>query len=416
MSRSRKEPKPVQHIELSENNKKLRMILICVLLAVAAVAIGIGVNSALNVEPGWVAVEADASEVNCGVDFIFQYDLTDAGGSATMVNKQLTALYTEAARKAYLLFYPDAASELVQGIAYVNAHPNEAVTVDPALYKAFTLVEQYGSRALFLAPVYAEYDGIFFSEADVFAAELDPARNADAAAYAARVTAFTGDPEMIRLELLGNNTVRLHVSEEYLAFARENEIGTLIDFHWMKNAFILDYFADLLTEQGYTSGYLVSYDGFTRNLDTRGVSYGFNILDRQGSTIFPAAAMRYPGPAAIVYLRNYPLTEQDRWHYYSYESGETVTSYIDGADGLSKSAVNNLVSYSHTQGCAEVLLQLEGLYIAEELDTAALNALAGEGVYSIWCDASVIWYNDSALVLDNLYQDETVQYTMALAN
>ena len=41
MSRSRKEPKPVQHIELSENNKKLRMILICVLLAVAAVALAV---------------------------------------------------------------------------------------------------------------------------------------------------------------------------------------------------------------------------------------------------------------------------------------------------------------------------------------------------------------------------------------
>lgn len=35
----------------------------------------------------------------------------------------------------------------------------------------------------------------------------------------------------------------------------------------MKNAFITDYVADVMIDNGYTLGSLTSYDGFTRNLD-----------------------------------------------------------------------------------------------------------------------------------------------------
>lgn len=71
----------------------------------------------------------------------------------------------------------------------------------------------------------------------------------------------------MNVELLGGNQVKLSVSDDYLAFAEKNFISDFIDFSWMKNAFITDYVADVMIDNGYTLGSLTSYDGFTRNLD-----------------------------------------------------------------------------------------------------------------------------------------------------
>ena len=86
----------------------------------------------------------------------------------------------------------------------------------------------------------------------------------------------------------------------------------------MKNAFIADYLADTLEAEGFTSGYLSSYDGFTRNLDRRRNEYAFNLFDRQGSDVNLPAKMRYTAPLSIVFLRDYPMGEQDKWHYYAF--------------------------------------------------------------------------------------------------
>ena len=73
--------------------------------------------------------------------------------------------------------------------------------------------------------------------------------------------------------------------------------------------------------------------GFTRNLDVSGNSYSFNLFDRQNSDIYLPAVMQYKAPMSIVYLRNYPMSSQDRWHYYSFTNGRIVTACIDPADG-----------------------------------------------------------------------------------
>ena len=125
-------------------------------------------------------------------------------------------------------------------MGYLNGHVNEIVTVDPALYKALTVLTQYDCRYAYLAPAYAEYDRVFSAESDAEAARYDPAGDPELAEYLAEIAAFAGNPEMVNLEILGDNRVRLTVSTEYLKFTEENEIETVLDFGWMKNAFIAD--------------------------------------------------------------------------------------------------------------------------------------------------------------------------------
>lgn len=391
--------KPVKRIELSEKNIKLRWILIIVLLSIAVVSIMIGLFSALNTEPGWQEVEANSQDANCAGDFVLMYDFSDAGSAATDQNKQLIALYTEATETAYRIFTPDLLEEGLYNVAYLNAHVNEAVTVDETLYQALELTAKYGDRHVFTAPAMAEYSRVFLCENEAEAAIYDPTQNPETTAWLKELGSFINDPEKISLEILGNGQVRLNASDDYLSFVEEHEIEKLFDFGWMTNAFIVDYLAEVLTENGFTCGYLASYDGFTRNLDSRGNMYSFNLFDRQGSNIELPAQMQYDQPISIVFLRDYPMTEEDKWHYFAFTSGEILTAMLDPADCMSKSAVHNLVSYSYESGCGEILLQTASLFTADSFDTAALDALVQRDIYSFWVENKTMRYNDPAIML-----------------
>ncbi len=396
-----------KRIELSGKNAKLHIVLIALLLVIAAAAFVAGLSALLNTVPGWTEVECASTQRNCSGDFVLNYDFSDMGASATAANKALTNLYSQAAEDAYRIFSPNEAAD--DNVYHLNAHINEPVAVSGVLYDALALVERYGNRAVYLAPVYAEYDRVFYSESEDEAAWNDPGQNEQLMPYITQAAAFANDPQMIRVELLGENRVQLTVAEEYLTFARENSIETFLDFGWMKNAFIADYIAGLLAESGYTRGYLASYDGFTRNLDSRGISYSYNLFDRLDSTIYLPAIMDYNTPLSIVYLRNYPMSQQDRWSYYAFTGGRIATIFIDPADGVSKSATDNIVSYSETASCAQILMELMPVFVADEFSADTVNALRQEGIYSIWFEDTRLLYNGEAPRLQDV--PEGVGYT-----
>ena len=409
-----REPKSVINVELSEKNRTLRIVLAVVCLIIGVLAIMYALTSALNTDPGWRTVEVSSSNLNCSEDFTFSYYLGDAGISATSEYKRLTSVYTEATENAYRIFNEELLEDGLSNLCYISSHVNETVTVDPALYQALELVQKYENRCLYLAPVYVEYDRIFSCDSEQEAAAYDPGQNEELVEYIQEIAAFANDPEMIDLELLGNYQVRLTVSDAYLAFAREYEITEFLDFGWMKNAFIADYLAQTLITNGFTNGYLASYDGFTRNLDTRGERYSFNLFDRLDSEIYLPAVMSYSEPASIVYLRNYPLSQQDKWHYYGFSNGRIVTTCIDPADGMSKSAADNITAYSAGTGCAEILLQLIPVYLSDSFSADGLNALTAKEIYSVWFEDAVLCYNDAQLQL-TMKSEDAPQYSAAYA-
>lgn len=390
--------KPVTRIELSESNIKLRWIAIIVLLAIGVVAIMVGLTSMLNTEPGWQTVEVSAKEMNCGGDFTLQYDFSQAGTGATAQFKQLTKVYSDAAVKAYRLFSSAVQEEDFFNVGYLNAHVNEPVWVEKELYEALSLAAGYGSRQVFTAPMVVEYNRVFLCETAEEAMRYDPTRDADVSAWLKELGRFVSDPEMIRLELIGEEQVQLTVAQEYLDFARENEIEVFFDFGWMKNAFIADFLASVLAENGYFHGYLASYDGFTRNLDNRGTAYSLNLFDRKDSGGYMPAAMSYDKPMGIVFLRDYPMGEQDRWHYYAFEDGNILTVMLDPVTGLPQSSTANLVSYGEFT-CGEILLKSEKVFVADNLDRNALAGMAQEGIYSVWFEDWTLKYNEEGLAL-----------------
>ena len=75
--------------------------------------------------------------------------------------KALTLLYTDSIVKAYKMFSMDESFEGITNVYDLNRHPNETMVVDDALYHAFELIAETGNRAIYLAPVYTEYDNLF---------------------------------------------------------------------------------------------------------------------------------------------------------------------------------------------------------------------------------------------------------------
>lgn len=392
--------RPVTRISLPEIHVKTRWILLVLFLSIAVVAFGLGIQDFLTTDPGWQEVEATAGQPSCAQDFQFLYDFSQEG--ATAQYKQLQSLYTQSAEQLYRLFSPDILEDGLYNVAYLNAHCNQAVAVEAELYTALRLIAAYGDRHGFLAPVMVEYERVFQSESQGEALQYDPTTNEETKAWIREILAYANDPQHIRLELGEKNQVTLVVSQEYGDFCRENELETVFDFGWMTNAFLVDALAYRLAEAGFTAGYLASNDGFTRNLDARGGSYSMNIFTQKDKSIYMPGKFTYTGPMSLVALRNFPMTEEDSRRLCVFSDGRVVSSYVDPQDGMTKAATPSLVSYSASRDCGEILLQMVNLYVADTLDTAAVNNLREQDIYTLWCEDLTIHYNDATLDLQQL--------------
>ena len=376
--------RPVDRIELSEKNVKLRWIAIVVLLAVAVTALCVGMTDALNTEPGWQKVEISSGASSCSGDFVLMYEFGTDDRNATAEYKSLVSLYTQLTEQGYHLFNAQEGDLLA-----LNENPNTPVTVDQTLYDALELLAASGSRYPFLASVVREYEGVFLTDNDLDAAQFDPNRDPERMGWALDTAAFASDPAHICLELMGEGKVQLMVSQEYLAYGAENEISCYFDFGWMKNAFLADFLARSLAEQGFTRGYLASYDGFTRNLDDREAAYSYNLFDRLENDIYIPARLDYSGAMSIVTLRNYPLSDSDRWHYYAYADGGITSVYLN-EQGSAVSSTDNLTVYGGDYSCAELLVKAAPVFLAEELDFTAIGALEAAGIHSVFAEGTTI--------------------------
>ena len=299
-------PKPLtppEQVEVSGKHLKLRFVVMILLIVVGIGAIGYGVRSALTRDSGWMRIRADNTvPIQASADLDFEYCL---GQNATAEAKRVTLIYTEAVARTYQIYHPTERFGELGNLCAVNEAPNREVTVEPELYRAFEAFLAHGSRALFLAPVYAQYDAVFRSMTDEEAALYDPMQNPEAGEYVRELMAFLSDPEAISLTLLSENRVRLNVRADYLKFAEEFEIDAFLDFYWMKNAFVLDNLAERMVREGCVRGYIVSAEGFCRYLDPSETDYTLELMDKRDGTICFPARLQFHGPMSLICLHAY---------------------------------------------------------------------------------------------------------------
>ena len=121
---------------------------------------------------------------------------------------------------------------------------------------------------------------------------------------------------------------------------------------------------------------------------------------------------------SIVRMRDFPLNERDLLYYRALPGGEMRSCYLDPADALCKSAVDNLICYDREMGCAQLLLEMIPVYITgEPFGREEAAALAAKGVDAVFCEDSVVCYTDPQAVLTDLMdltEEGGVRYTAEL--
>ena len=392
----------IKSIEVNTKHLTLRVVLFSVFLVLGIGAIIYGLAGLFSDEGGWQIIEAEPyASADCSDEFTFQYELGAGDISPKTEYSQLSQIYGQVTAEMYQLFSQNQLFDGVNNVAYLNGHPNEAVEVDSVLYDAFELLDKAENRQLFLAPCWEYYNVLFSCTEDREAEGYDPAFNEELAELFSRIAEYIGDENAVSLELLGEGKVRLRVSEEYLRFAEENDVYCFIDFHFMKNAFIIDCLAEKLVQSGYTHGNISSLDGFYRNLDDRGTCYSLNLFDRVENTAVYAAVMDYTDTLSIVSLRSFPVSANDL-RYFTYSGGEIRFPYLD-MNGGCLAANGGLVCYSDTLSCAALLMEMIPVYIAEELQPELLSC---EFVY---CSDGAVYHSDNDIVRRNVYDGYEVK-------
>lgn len=401
--------KPVERIELSENNTKKRAIAAVLFLIIGVSLLVYCFVVFINPKGGWTTIEATRT-VNDSGEFVFQYYLGADGANVKSEERAVTMLYNQAAEKVYKLFHEKEAFEGIVNLYTINRSPNTELEVDEALYNIFSAFKNADSRYLYIAPVYSSYSNLFYCEDDSMLEDFDPLSSEEIRLEYKSAAEYFNDPKMIDIELLENNRIKLFVSEKYLEYAEKEGITDFIGLSWLKNAFEADYFADIMIKNGFTHGSVSSYDGFIRNFDSSDTDYSFNIFDKKENNVYRSGIMGYKGAKSIVYLRNYAMNSQDVQHYYQLQNGELRTPYLDVGDGIPKNSLENLVSYSGDKSCAEIILDIMAIYISEEFDSASLGKLSDKGIFSIYSQGYTLLYNEADLELTNLFDREGVAY------
>lgn len=385
-------PKPVERIELSTKHVGLRAAAAVIFLVVGASALAYAFVNFLNGERGWRKIEVSTGAITCADEFVFMYDV-GSSGSVHAENRALLNLYSELSKSAYEIFNAEVEIENINNLWYINHHPNEEIEVDKWLYSAIEKTVDSGSRYIYLGPAYSIYDSLYYMTSPDYAKDYDPSLNPELAVLYQQISDFAKSEDNISLELLGDNKIKLNVSEEYLEFAEDNALDRFIDFYWMKNAYICDYLAERISSSGYTHGVISSYDGFARCLSKTDETFEHVIFCEYEGHIQSAAVMEYTGPKSIVCLRDYSSVG---------EGGGSYAPFLSLSDGKPLSAIEELMGYSDEKGCFDIALELAEIYIAEKLDKTAVSALSENGIETVYCQGNRVICSDPNIRLTNV--------------
>ena len=405
-----KKKKDIKEIELSEKHIGLRWALVVVFLAIGLICIAVFLFTLLGEEEGWQTIKPTDKSFMPEGEITLSYDLGATGNSPAKEKKEIEQIYTDALAVSYKLFDVYRGYDDTVNVYYINKHPNEVLTVDRELYKAFELIESFGYRSIYFGTLQTEYRNLFSCTDDSNAKHKDPNFNEEAKQRIEELAAFANDPESISIELLGENKIRLNVAEDYSSLFVEYDEVNYIDFAWLSNAFVIDHVASVLTARGYTQGYVSSYEGYVRYLDSDNSGYSVSLYNRQGSTVYPAGVAQCKNIRSLVQFRNYPINKMNSENYYAYSDGAFASRYI-GSDGYYISATNDILSYSNTQNCAEIALELSEIFVTDSLDTERIMQNTSDNIYTIWFEDSVIYYNDKNLQINDIYDSEGTKYT-----
>ena len=398
--------KPVIKAELSGKNKKWRIAAVILLLILGASLIAFSAVRLLGKGKGYTEIKAEDSVFS--EFFKLHYDIGASGAAASAEYRKVRDVYSKALDKYAKLFSSDTDYSGIVNIRYINLHPNEEISVDPALFEALKKLETMGDGQHYLGITLEIYGAVFSSSGDGYAAAQDPKRDAAMGDINRMACEFSRDRDAVNIEFLADNKIRLNVCEEYMTFASEYGFTNYIDLGIFTSAFIVDATAEALTEEGLTYGSISSYDGFSRNLDTRDIDYSFSFYSKYGDTVYPVCDVSYKGSISSYAPKTYPTGKIDALDFYLYSDGVSAHKFIDTESGEYKSSLPDLLLASRDESCFSLAIRAYNALVRDSFDEELLT-----GISAAWLEGNTVRHMGDEVEISNPYSDEEVSFIIA---
>lgn len=307
----------MKNIEVSDKHIGLKVVLFIVFLVIAVSAFSYGVSLIGKKESGYQTISANSSSSSDANDAaMFAKEISFSHyfeGSSNSIKKEVRTL-----QKAYSSILLDVCRQLdaentyegAVSIGALNSNLGIAVSVSPQLYAvlkdAYSRTLEKKNFNMFAGALYSEWKSILILED---ASEFDPLNNEYMAYRIGEIAREVSDLSNFSLEFLDDSTcsVRFSVSEHYLDFSSEFELGSVVlDLNLMTNAYKLSLLAQELEGLGYKNGYLVSNNGpvvtLSEIFEQSFVLYGIENEDPLSSNIVERGTVSVSGASSKVYM------------------------------------------------------------------------------------------------------------------
>ena len=394
--------KPKKKIELNDKQKLTRFIIMILLIIIGLIFIGIGMNNCIKQNSGWKKINDTTGYLN---DISLYYNLDKE--NPTSINKELTIKYNNYLANSWIRYnsWISDTDEVFYNMYYINNHPNEIITIDKYLYnslKQVLLSNNY--QIIYFAPVYTMFENLLSARFDYQACSQDPYLNNNQKEIYDNFMKYINNDKHIKLELLDNFQVILHLSDEYYSFCNEFfEQNIFIDFCYLKNAFIVDEVADKLINDGFNNGLLYSEDGYKR-IFTKDYIVNEPLYDIDKDNISIINKIGFNNQLSIVNFKNFHTSDFDKKYSYIYEDGTRRTNIIKIIDNnyLNTSSINYFTCYSYENSCSYQALKMIDIYINESLDLSMLNDLKKDNINYLYINNYEIHYSDELIFFNDL--------------
>ena len=386
--------KPVNKIELDESHIKLRVIALIIAVLVVIGSLIFIIVKYTTKDKGWTRIELTDNSIN--EQYYFDYEL---GDSPTKEYKEVSNIYETSMTYAYSLFDSYKGYDNVNNVYYINNNPNKEIAIEGLLYNAFKDVKASNSNSIFLGPIVSYYNSIIISDDTTY----DPYKNEDIKKEIEEYINMINDTNHFELRLLDNNKIYLYTSTGFQKLVDDIGVG-IINFNYLKNAFILDYVKDKLNNSNFMSGYINSYDGYKISLGSH-IEYNYEIHDEHDGLSDLVGIFKNSEKLNVVTFKNTITSSSDNKLIKKLPDGSRRTYYIDDVDGLSKESVKYLCGYSANNKLSDIALNMENVYISNSFDNTKLSS---DNKY-IWISDKVINYTDDKLKIEALINGYTTK-------
>ena len=388
--------------------KKLwpRIIAFVLAVGIAIASFTIGILQYSHRDAGYYDVgyttSVNAETYDSGVHLLYYAE----GGSSVIRQRlnEVQKVFSDDLLQYYRLLHAEKTYEGLNNIAALNAAPEQALKADEVLFAvlkdAYARHELQEGYHLFSGALHAEWQDLRYLEEPQ---QADPLLNTDEAELLEELAALLSKRELFSLEFDdASSTVTLHVGEEYLKWAEQNEIeAPVLDLNLLHDAYLLQLVAMRMTAQGYTNGYLYTESGISIALGKQGdMEYSLYGVGESGVETVATAAL--PQPAAFCSFTVISPTDA-QYGYYTVELDGKIYyrhPYVDAKSGnftdvLMTAALGGTAD--QTADLAYAMLVLNSMESAEAV-VAYVKALPQEiiSAYTLQDDAERILYTNSA--------------------